>query len=1672
MKKLKNAFTLVEMIATIAIISVITLLATITYSKVRSNVLNKEYKNLKTLIENAAVKYSSKNGYFGFFVQELIDDNLIDPDDDKYVYDPRNKKPLNCNLVQVDVDKYGNYKATMGDKSYQNDRGCDIKKVDVYQSKLKLLANVTLTDPKVNYLNPTNYGTKITDQVTDNLYQNVNIAIVHNEVWTNKQLDLEALLTADYDQGPNQTSFVGARYIWNKNENTTTYHPERTFTTNEHEFYDDLYYLDVYTQSEEHFQARFHYRYDLQKPVIYGDKTRYADPLEEDEWKNSKKVAFVVTDKNGVGIDRVYVGSRPCTDLLKTFSRDDGNGGTEYYQIGAPAINGIIQTYTIDDIESGPNGENGEVNVCAVDRLGNLAEPEKFKVKKIDITGPQCAETLGEHDHYQYEPRTIKQYCQDNNVINGKTIIGSQCTQDVYIDTWDTTTTVGNIVIIDKAGNETECPVNVYVDRTPPVCGTRSGEGSTTNWTKPSRTVQQRCSDEHAGCRSNPVSQTWTMPEEEVLTTSTIDIYDNVPRCSQYASDGYCVNYNTIKNTDDNLTSMNNKTTCDNVGVYIDYLKPNVALRQTSGGQGTAPTVYCEDSDSGVSSLSATCNGNTVSNTTGSNLSVGTLSIPGTYDVSATCTDKAGNVETQNFTYTVTPTIYNVNLNGNGATSTNHSTSTTVAYYDTKMGSITRPQKEVLITYDLNSTGATITWNSNNNNILNTNTAKYSYTFDGWYSAASDGTIVADNSEAPNLQSASGYTDSKKQWTKTTTPTTLYAHWNSVKATLPKLTKTGYTCVWTTDNGASTVAATGSGTWSFSSANSRTFTASCTENTCTINYSPNGGSFTSNASNTTQQIKYSGSTGDMRNASGGYYSAVYSGYNIVSGAEWVRDGVTYNQANSYTASQVCPNITTRDETVTLNVNWNANMNCPTVTATNWDGTSYTKNTWTNQTIKLTINFSGSNASKYDFYDSIDNGGWNLASSNNSLSTTTQGLSASGVRKAKIVLKDANNVTKECVYDGYKVDKEKPSNPTAELRYDSSTGPIRTNTNSWTNRSLWWGNFKATDAHSGVDHYEYSGDCSTSAGNLSSYLYSGNAYNYAHCLRSVDAVGNVSNWSGPFYIKVDKVAPGLTVEVYKRASDTDGNYSTANTTGSRLGTADGGTSGTPLLDNTVLSGQVGGWLNKANFPYGVRYRIYQNDNLSGVKTIAWRYNDTGLTTSSSNYKSLPDTPQASYSPGSAIYVSFSGQGARWGKVTVEDNAGNKSFLYVNPKIDRAAPSVPTSVVRYDSSSGSTRSNGDTSWTGKTLWWGSFSSTDNLAGVDHYEYSTNCSGSKSNNLNSSYTYSNTTNYKFCIRGVDKAGNIGSWSGATYIKVDKTPPTLTVKAYKCDSSGNAGTLVKTTSGGYNTDNNYTPIQKSTDLDNANSGWLNASTFPYGVCYVFDYSDANSGISTNTSNNDLKAGAWRYNASDVYTLSTTWKTTEYKTNTSQFKASLTGQGYRFGKYTVQDAVGNKAWVYVEAMMDRTKPTCTMTHSPNSSGSCSTSGVTVTVKCADGGSGCSSAASTSYSGIKQSNNTTYAKTVKDKAGNEQSCSNTIHKKVKSISYGSTWSYYGMYTDTTQTNCTSKDDGSETTNYIYLNCRTGNLPSVCSGSGKCSSSQPTTAGCCVTRSKTKTYCWY
>ena len=139
-----------------------------------------------------------------------------------------------------------------------------------------------------------------------------------------------------------------------------------------------------------------------------------------------------------------------------------------------------------------------------------------------------------------------------------------------------------------------------------------------------------------------------------------------------------------------------------------------------------------------------------------------------------------------------------------------------------------------------------------------------------------------------------------------------------------------------------------------------------TSHKCTVNYDPNGGKFTNHLDDTSQVFK-DGSSGvsNLRDATEDYYASVWDHHMPVPGQEWKRATTKLDQTQGYSVIDFCPNIATKDETVTLQVNWATNyvltldhQGATEVNSLNTyytlDNTLHSNNTCTSLVSKITI----------------------------------------------------------------------------------------------------------------------------------------------------------------------------------------------------------------------------------------------------------------------------------------------------------------------------------------------------------------------------------------------------------------------------------------------------------------------------------------------------------------------------------------------------------------------------------------------------------------------------------------------------------------------------------------------------------------------------------------------
>ncbi len=211
-----------------------------------------------------------------------------------------------------------------------------------------------------------------------------------------------------------------------------------------------------------------------------------------------------------------------------------------------------------------------------------------------------------------------------------------------------------------------------------------------------------------------------------------------------------------------------------------------------------------------------------------------------------------------------------------------------------------------------------------------------------------------------------------------------------------------------------------------------------------------------------------------------------------------------------------------------------------------------------------------------------------------------------------------------------------------------------------------------------------------------------------------------------------------------------------------------------------------WLNKANYPNGIYYKvIVDEDNTIGKLTT----NKTGLLKSSTDVKVL-DFNNYPNNFDNIREFTFTEDGYRNAKYSLMDKAKNEVTISITAAIDRVAPTTPIvrfwkkkSIVNITSSAGLTESYSpgtlnNESWSNKFLFVEATGSTDAISQLNGYRYKI---GSNPEGNGSFYNFnSNVKNQSIQFKACDNAGNCSGFvpgNGNNLISIDTTPPKCTI-------------------------------------------------------------------------------------------------------------------------------------------------------------------------------------------------------------------------------------------------------------------------------------------------------
>ena len=305
----------------------------------------------------------------------------------------------------------------------------------------------------------------------------------------------------------------------------------------------------------------------------------------------------------------------------------------------------------------------------------------------------------------------------------------------------------------------------------------------------------------------------------------------------------------------------------------------------------------------------------------------------------------------------------------------------------------------------------------------------------------------------------------------------------------------------------------------------------------------------------------------------------------------------------------------------------------------------------------------------------------------------------------------------------------------------------------------------------------------------------NAYEYDN-IPIKDNAGNITNCK--VRVNVDKSYPIISLDAYAKGEDDNSTVGGSVLTGTK--TTANSSNGTAIIHADEYKNLFNGYMNLANYPNGVIYKVTLKDTVA-LKNWKWEVNkDRIKSTSDSNYEVVGSSSEESKTGSCAnkkecsINVELYESGLRKGVLTVYDKAGNKSVFTIYTNINRYAPKKPTII---NSSSGDATG----AWTRSNVTLTISSSDSEYAIADYYytydnhatTFGTNDEtqwvklegGTGMNEFTTAKVWSTEMNKKVYVKACNVAGNCSVTSN-TKIMIDKSAPTgLKVTGYKKENS-----------------------------------------------------------------------------------------------------------------------------------------------------------------------------------------------------------------------------------------------------------------------------------------------
>lgn len=264
------------MIASLAILSLISGLITVTFFSIQKRTLKSQYNNLVQYIETKAENWANDTKKIKTTVGILVENGYLEADDEQgNIYNPITENPMNCQVIAITYHN-GQYEATLTDESI-----CDFEKIEQESSNFKIILKENTPEEKEI--------TKI------------------NNWWSKENIKATLILQNDFKGMESYIKSITWSIAGEKTEkNITDFYSQNTYIVEANSLVNNNLLAEIKIQKEE--EESIYYsiiRIDKQSPTIYTGEINFES---QNEWTNKDKILTAyANDGNSSGISGISI---------------------------------------------------------------------------------------------------------------------------------------------------------------------------------------------------------------------------------------------------------------------------------------------------------------------------------------------------------------------------------------------------------------------------------------------------------------------------------------------------------------------------------------------------------------------------------------------------------------------------------------------------------------------------------------------------------------------------------------------------------------------------------------------------------------------------------------------------------------------------------------------------------------------------------------------------------------------------------------------------------------------------------------------------------------------------------------------------------------------------------------------------------------------------------------------------------------------------------------------------------------------------------------------------------------------------------------------------------------------------------------------------------------------